>query len=146
MSSFCSTKLTYLHRSFNQVMCVDEVSHSWWMCDIDFGRQMGVWLSLLLCWVWKDGRYTAIFIDGFNSMTLCVLAWFCCMGVLGASHRAQSQKMSLSCPSVWGGKSLKFLRKMKDSVSPGGVSHGAASLKISLGCSSVWGGKSIEIL
>ena len=43
---------------------------------------------------------------------------FC--GSRGLMHRAQSQKMSLSCPSVWGGKSLKFFRKMMDSVGPGG--------------------------
>ena len=38
----------------------------------------------------------------------------------GLIHRANSQKMSLSCPSVWEGKSLKFLRKMEDSGGPGG--------------------------
>ena len=38
----------------------------------------------------------------------------------GVMHGAGSQKMSLSCPSVWGGKSLKFLRKTKDSRGPGG--------------------------
>ena len=40
-------------------------------------------------------------------------------GSWGLGHRAESQKMSLSCPSVWGRKSLKFLRKMKDSGGPG---------------------------
>ena len=43
---------------------------------------------------------------------------FC--GSRGPMHRAESQKMNLSCPSVWGGKSLKFLRKMNDSGGPGG--------------------------
>ncbi len=38
----------------------------------------------------------------------------------GVMHGAASLKMSLSYPSVWGGKSLKFLRKMKDSRGPGG--------------------------
>ena len=35
-------------------------------------------------------------------------------------HGADSLNLSLEWPSVWGGKSLKFLRKMKDSRGPGG--------------------------
>ena len=35
-------------------------------------------------------------------------------------HGAVPQNLSLEWPSVWGGKSLKFLRKMKDSRGPGG--------------------------
>ena len=33
---------------------------------------------------------------------------------LGVMHGAAPQNLSLEWPSVWGGKSLKFLRKMKD--------------------------------
>ena len=33
---------------------------------------------------------------------------------LGVMHGATSQKISLSCPSVWGRKSLNILRKIKD--------------------------------
>ena len=38
----------------------------------------------------------------------------------GVSHGTLPQNLSLEWPSVWGGKSLKFLRKMKDSRGPGG--------------------------
>ena len=38
----------------------------------------------------------------------------------GVTHGAEPLSLSLEWPSVWGGKSLKFLRKMKDSRSPGG--------------------------
>ena len=38
----------------------------------------------------------------------------------GVMHGAMPQNLSLEWPSVWGGKSLKFLRKMKDSRGPGG--------------------------
>ena len=39
---------------------------------------------------------------------------------LGVVHGAPSQNLSLSSPSVWGGKSLKILRKMKHPGGPGG--------------------------
>ena len=39
---------------------------------------------------------------------------------LGVVHGAEPLILSLEWPSVWGGKSLKFLRKMKDSRGPGG--------------------------
>ena len=38
----------------------------------------------------------------------------------GVRHGALPQNLSLEWPSVWGGKSLKFLRKIKDSRDPGG--------------------------
>ena len=38
----------------------------------------------------------------------------------GVMHGATPQNLNLEWPSVWGGKSLKFLRKMKDSRGPGG--------------------------
>ena len=38
----------------------------------------------------------------------------------GPTHSADSLNLGLEWPSVWGGKSLKFLRKMKDSGGPGG--------------------------
>ena len=38
----------------------------------------------------------------------------------GVMHGAAPQNLSLEWPSVWGGKSLKFLGKMKDSRGPGG--------------------------
>ena len=45
----------------------------------------------------------------------------------GGNHGAISQNLSLEWPSVWGGKSFKFLGKMKDSRDPGGGTHGAMS-------------------
>ena len=50
----------------------------------------------------------------------------------GVMQAALSQNMILSLPSVWGGKSLKFLRKMKDSVGLGGVMQAALSQKMIL--------------
>ena len=41
----------------------------------------------------------------------------------GEVHGAVPLNLSLDWPSVWGGKSLKFLRKMKDSRGPGGGAH-----------------------
>ena len=41
---------------------------------------------------------------------------------------------------------MKFLRKMKDSVGPGGVMQSALSQKLTLSLASVWGGKSLEFL
>ena len=38
----------------------------------------------------------------------------------GVMHGAVPQNLSLEWPSVWGRKSLKFFRKMKDSRGPGG--------------------------
>ena len=38
----------------------------------------------------------------------------------GGVQDRSSQNLSLAWPSVWRGKSLKFLGKMKDSRSPGG--------------------------
>ena len=56
----------------------------------------------------------------------------------GARHQAISQKMSLSCPSVWGGKSLKFFRKMKDSRGLEVAIHCAFQQNLSLESHSVW--------
>ena len=53
--------------------------------------------------------------------------------VLGEMHRAASQNLSLAWPSIWGGKSLKFLREIKDSLGPGGgVPRGFAESKLKL--------------
>ena len=38
----------------------------------------------------------------------------------GVVHGAAPLNLSLEWPSVWDGKSLKFLRKIKDSRGPGG--------------------------
>ena len=60
-------------------------------------------------------------------------------------HQAGSQNLSLDLPSVWGGKSLKFLRKMKDSKGPGGdARRDFAEIKLKLPLS--MGRNIIEIL
>ena len=43
---------------------------------------------------------------------------FC--GSMGLTENAGLLNLSLSYTSVWGGKPLKFLREMKDSVGQGG--------------------------
>ena len=62
------------------------------------------------------------------------------------THGALPQNLSLEWPSVWRGKSLKLLRKMKDSRGPGGVVYGAMPQNLSLEWPSVWGGKSLKFL
>ena len=67
---------------------------------------------------------------------------FC--GSWGVMHRAASQKMSLSCPSVWGRKSLKFLRKMKEfMVREADAQRGPAEIRLKFPLS--MGRKIIEI-
>ena len=39
---------------------------------------------------------------------------------MGLAHGTESQNLSLELPSVWGGKSLNFRRKMTDSGGPSG--------------------------
>ena len=46
----------------------------------------------------------------------------------GEVHSGISQKQSLDSPSVWRGKALKFLRKMKDSRGPESEVHSGISL------------------
>ena len=50
----------------------------------------------------------------------------------GVIHGAMPQNLSLEWPSVWRGKSLKFLREMKDSRGPGGWIPSATSQNLSL--------------
>ena len=51
---------------------------------------------------------------------------------MGVVHGAMPLNLSLEWPSVWGGKSLKFLRKMKDSRGPESEVHSGISLNESL--------------
>ena len=64
--------------------------------------------------------------------------------VLGADAPRVFAEIELKLPSVWGGKSLKFLRKIKDSGGPGaGAQREIAENELKLSLS--MGRKIIEI-